>query len=365
MISPARQFAFRRATVFHLLILSGLGWAPWRPLRLPARSSLFGHALVALGIVEGAALVGWRLTQLPKSQSLEFLLSSPTRPWRIFFSEAFVGVCRLALVTLSGVPILLLLLFTGALESIDLAPLLLVPFTWGAVTGIGLTVWAYETLRVRKVGERVALLGIVIYLAVGVLAGENLRAWLQALPPSLGGAIYRIFQGFHVFNPFGVMQYWLEAQRIPPVALERMLILQVASVMLLALLLARAMARFKGHFDDRHYRAIDSGRVDETGRIGRRPLSWWAVRRVMEYSGRVNIWLAGGFGILYSAYLVAGDDWPVWMGRLVFQIFEHMGARLTPGDRPGGPVRGAGGFSVWTLGIHPRRTVAAGSNCCC
>jgi hypothetical protein len=45
----------------------------------------------------------------------------------------------------------------------------------------------------------------------------------------------------------------------------------------------------------------------------------------MEYSGRVNLWLAGGFALLYAAYIVAGDDWPAWMGRLVFQLFEGWG----------------------------------------
>jgi hypothetical protein len=46
---------------------------------------------------------------------------------------------------------------------------------------------------------------------------------------------------------------------------------------------------------------------------------------VTEYSGRVNIWLAGGFGLLYSAYTVAGDRWPPWLGRLVFQMVESWG----------------------------------------
>src|SRR5262249_18758970 len=145
MISPTRQLGFRRAAIFHLLILTGLGWA----LLVSSTSGTLvfvGHSLVALGIVEGAALIGWRLTQLPNSQSLEFLLSSPARPWRIFLAEALVGICRLALVTLSGAPILLFMLYTGAIETIDLAPLLLTPFLWGIVTGIGLTVWAYETL---------------------------------------------------------------------------------------------------------------------------------------------------------------------------------------------------------------------------
>jgi hypothetical protein len=45
----------------------------------------------------------------------------------------------------------------------------------------------------------------------------------------------------------------------------------------------------------------------------------------MEFSGRSNLYLAGGFSLLYAAYIVAGDAWPPWMGRLVFQIFETWG----------------------------------------
>ena len=48
---------------------------------------------------------GWRLTQIPKSQALEFLLVSPLRPRRLFLAEALVGLTRLALVTLSGLPL--------------------------------------------------------------------------------------------------------------------------------------------------------------------------------------------------------------------------------------------------------------------
>jgi hypothetical protein len=324
MTSTGRQIAFRRTVAVHVLFLAALLWA----LELTAQSNtlvLMGYALVAAGIVEGAVLIGWRLTQLPKSQSLEFLLSSPVQPKRIFIAEALVGISRLALVQFAGTPVLLLMLFTGGIEPIDLVPMVLAPFIWGAITGIGLTVWAYETIGIRKIGERFAIFCILLYLIVGVVAGENLRTWLRALPPWLGEFLYRAFQDLHVYNPFGVMQYWMESQRQPQVAIERMLALLCGSTLFLAIFFSRAMCRFKGHFDDRHYRPIDSGRADQSQRIGLRPLSWWAVRRVMEYSGRVNIWLAGGFGLLYSAYLIAGEHWPVWMGRLVFQIFERMG----------------------------------------
>ena len=68
-------------------------------------------------------------------------------------------------------------------------PLLVMPFTWGAVTGLGLTAWAYEPKRVRKVGEVVVMMLVLFYLVVGVLAGENLRLWLNLLPEDAKEAI--------------------------------------------------------------------------------------------------------------------------------------------------------------------------------
>src|SRR5262249_59710006 len=47
------------------------------------------------------------------------------------------------------------------------------------------------------------------------------------------------------------------------------------------------------------------------------------VKRVTQDAGRANLWLAGGFGLLYAAYTVAGPHWPPWMGRLVFIIVDQ------------------------------------------
>src|SRR5712692_3888067 len=109
MTAPNRQWSFRRAVVLHLLVLSALSWtlmhAP--PRYLP----FFGDGILIVGIVEGAALVGWRLVQLPKSQALEFLLVSPIQPARVLLAEASVGLARLALVTLCGLPLLVLLVW--------------------------------------------------------------------------------------------------------------------------------------------------------------------------------------------------------------------------------------------------------------
>src|SRR5579884_1286694 len=127
--STTRQTAFRRVVAAHLLLLGAVAWAvhaqgPGGP------TVLLGHALMVAAVVEGAVLIGWRLTQIPRSQALEFLLVSPIRPRRLFVAEALVGLAQLALVTLSGLPLLALLVVDGFLRPPDPLPLLLIPFTW-------------------------------------------------------------------------------------------------------------------------------------------------------------------------------------------------------------------------------------------
>jgi hypothetical protein len=321
-VSPGRQRAFRNAVVGHLLLLLGTIWAVHRRDR-PGAAELLGYVLLTAGIVEGAVLLGWRLTQLPKSQALEFLLVTPLRPRRLFLNEALVGLYRLGLVTLSGLPVLAVLLCAGYLEPLDLGPFLLMPFTWGAVTGLGLAVWAYEPAGVRRWAERGTLLLVVAYLAVGVLAGENLKSWIGWLPDDLGRAFLYGFEAFHRYNPFGTLRHWMETE--PLVAGERVVGVEVGALVAVALLLARGACRLQGHFHDRHYRPVVDRQRGRRPAVGERPLAWWAVKRVTEYSGRVNLWLASGSGVLYALYTVAGPAWPAWLGRRVFDIFALMG----------------------------------------
>jgi hypothetical protein len=104
-----------------------------------------------------------------------------------------------------------------------------------------------------------------------------------------------------------------------------MLGVQVAAAVTVGLLLTRTASRLREHFNERHYQPAVDRRGEARGSPGDKPLSWWAVRRVAEYSGRVNLWLAGGFGILYAIYTVAGPYWPSWAGRRVFMIFDEAG----------------------------------------
>jgi len=324
MIAPSRQTAFRQCVVLHLLFL-GLLAAAWHGSESMQARVWGAYMLVGGAIVEGAVLIGWRLVQMPKNQSLEFLLSSPVQPHRVFVAEALVGISRMVYVHLTGLPILGLLLFTGDMEVIDLLVLTVVPLTYGIVAGLALTVWAYENTTVRKIGQIFSGLGILVYLVVGVMAGERIGFWLGSLPEEIASPFMAVFRSLHDLNPFGLFNYWMYPFRVGWVAIERAIVVECIGLLAVALLFLRGTYRLKGHFHDLHYKPMTDTRAAQTEKIGNRPLSWWAVRRVMVYSGRVNIWLAGGFGIVYSAYIVAGDHWPAWMGVMVFQIFERMG----------------------------------------
>jgi hypothetical protein len=324
MRAPGRHLTFRHAVALHVFLVACLAWGAANS-DTPERLSAVGQFALVLGIVEGASLVGWRLTQLPKSQALEFLLVSPLRPPRVFLAESLVGIARFALVSLSGLPVLLLMVLQGSILPVDLWPLVLMPFEWGVVAAMGLTVWAYEPLAVRRVGEVIAMIGVLFYLVVGILAGEKLEMWISGLPPDIAAWVYRWVMRFFHENPFGVMRNWFLLRDGPASQWKPFLVVNLVGFAFVLLFLLRGAFRLKGHFHDRHYKPLETNRVDQSSLIGDRPLSWWAVRRVMEYSGRVNVYLAGGFCLLYSAFIIAGDDWPSWMGQGPFLLFEIWG----------------------------------------
>jgi hypothetical protein len=328
MQAPVRQLNFRRMAVGHVLFLAILA-SLTAASGTGAALTIFNYVLLALGMIEGSALIGWRLTQLPKSQALEFLLVSPVQPKRLFLAEALVGALRFAWVWLAGLPIFTGLQLIGTIEFSDLWPLVVLPFLWGLAVALALTAWIYEPLLIRRIGELLSLLGVLAYLVVGVLAGENLVLWLQSLPPRLGQFIYDCVIFLHTMNPFGVVRYWFAADSIPWIAQERIHWLCGVGAIAALGMMVRAAFRLRGHFQERHYKPLSLSEDAKRAPIGDDPLSWWAVKRVMEYSGRINLWLASGFALTYAAFLIAGDHWPAWMGRLVFQIFEMWGGAPT------------------------------------
>lgn len=325
-VSPARQRALRGAAAAHLLLLAYGAWfvhaagQGWKQVRAEV---VLGALLVTAGVVEGAILIGWRLTQLPKSLALEFLLVTPLRAERVFLAESLTGIARLGLVTLTGLPILILLHRLGYLQEADALPLLLMPFTWGVVTGLAMVAWAYETAAVRRWGERLMIVGLLVYLAVGVLAGENLGRWLIRLPDEIAVPVLQTLRLLHEYNPFGFANTWFVND--PADVWVAAVALEAAALTLGGLLLARCATRLKGHFHDRHYRPLVASETGRRTPVSTQPLAWWAVRRVREYSGRINLWLAGGFCVLYATYILAGEHWPAWCGKRVFQLADGVG----------------------------------------
>src|SRR5262249_48116984 len=148
----------------------------------------------------------------------------------------------------------------------------------------------------------------VVYLAVGVLAGEHLSSWVQRLPGHWGVLILNGLEASHRYNPFSVLQFWMTEDA--DVAALRMLGVELGALGMVWFLLGRSACRMQPHFHDRHYAPVVDTANKARGSPGDAPLTWWAVRRVTEYSGRVNLWLAGGFGFLYAVYTMAGNHWP-------------------------------------------------------
>jgi hypothetical protein len=132
-----------------------------------------------------------------------------------------------------------------------------------------------------------------------------------------------LVRGFHEYNPFGVMKFAMETSSAW--AWERSCWIAGLGLLLAGGLLLRSAFRLQGHFQDEHYRPVIARKNERRTPVGERPLAWWAVKRVSRYSGRINLYLAGGFGVVYAAYVVYEPVWPAWLGRQVFLIFEGVG----------------------------------------
>lgn len=320
--SLSRQKTFRQLLAMHLIVVAGTlivcGLSPERKLTI-----FLGQALLLSGIVEGALLLGWRLTQLPKSNAMEPLLLTPVPPPVVLLGEELVGLTYLGFFTLATAPVLVVMVSMGWLTWEAAAFVLLHGFLWGAVTGLGLTCWAYEPLSVRRWGTRISGAVLLAYLIIGGLLGEQTFALLSTLPGGAGSWIRDLFFFFHWNNPFSIVVFL--GQENTPGLLTRLLWVEGCGIAAVTFFVVRAAARLKGHYIDHHFRPLADLTDANRGHITDRPLTWWAVRRVTEYAGQINLYLAFGAAIAYSCYLVLANNWPAWLGRHVFIILEMLG----------------------------------------
>lgn len=352
--SPTRQTGFRQFLAVHVFCVAAVALVcAWLENRRIA--GVLGIALVLLGIVEGALILGWRLTQWPKSKAMELLLVTSISPRRAMVGEECVGIALYTFLAISSVPILAGLVSARWLEAADAAAILFSGYVWGLVAGLGLAWWAYEPLAFRQWGEKFSLVGLLLYLIVGGLAGENTFRVLNSAPFGLGSAVQKGMLAGHANNPFA-LAYRIGVGNEDDV-LRRTAVTGVLGLALTTLFVVRAAFRLKPHYVERHYQPSNRIASERRGKIADHPLSWWAIRRVHEYSGRINLYLAAGASSLYAAYLVAGEHWPSWLGTGIFVVFEMMGGvpGLTTGLVVLAAVPAAYQFGLWESSIPDRQ----------
>lgn len=320
--SISRQLSFRRL-LFVLMI--GLAVMCLVPIRFgrPNLVIALGLTLLFGGIISGGLLIGWRLTQLPKSRSLEPLLLAPVDSIHLMLGEQIVAVTYFGLIMLSSVPILVLCVSMQWMQPLDALVLFVIAFTWGSFAGLGLTWWTYEPERLRKWVEQIFGITMLVYVSTAVMFFERFLAWARGLPSGWGRWIHEVLLFIHTFNPFDLIfrigwgmssDIWFRFWALEGVALVG-----------LTFFVLRSAYRLKNHYLDQNYRP----RVERTRKgdlkIQDWPLRVWAILRVSQYSGRANVWLAWGIAVSYSAYMLMGTSWPAWMGKRIFISFDRVG----------------------------------------
>jgi hypothetical protein len=130
----------------------------------------------------------------------------------------------------------------------------------------------------------------------------------------------------------------------------------LVALALATLLGGRAASRLMGHFHERHYQPSVDRWAGARRRVDDRPLAWWAVKRVSQYSGRVNVWLATGFGLTYALYVVTGPRWPAWLGKGVFVLCDEHGGipAVTAGLVLLAAVPAAFQYGLWDSSVQDR-----------
>lgn len=326
--SVKRQRLLRQLAAIHTLVLTitmvaALHWKTSSPGAALVEAT--GLAALLLGIVEGSLLVGWRLAQWPKSQALELLLITSLSPISAMLGEQLAGIALLGLVSLSSLPLMAWGVGAEWITFEDAAVLTLMGWLWGSVTGLGLAWWAYEPVRVRQWGERLGLIILTLYLVVGGLMGEKTLHLLALAPWGLGDWVRTSFWAFHWNNPLALIHRRAFSCEDPEALTRSLLVVNGLAMMAIVAFVARSAGRLKSHYIEIHYLPKSLNRERRRPLIGEAPLTWWAVRRVQQYSGQINVILALGAATLEASYVLLGEHWPSWMGRDVFLVFDQMG----------------------------------------
>lgn len=279
------------------------------------------------GLIVGACLTGWRIAQFPKSRACEFYLVTPVSSATFVLAEIFAGTLRTAYVLMAAFPGTMALLGLGLFSWYDVSAVMILPVMAGCLTEIGLATVAYEPPRVRKLLERLFLGSIVAYLVLFGLLGHYAAPWFfdawsrrfDVSGDSLASFQFLLFY----FNPFRLLDSVGNADRTSA-GLPRILAVSTVLSTVCGLCLWRMACRLRHHSREENY-AQRSGKQKFTRLIGNKPLSWWTARRVSQFKGNINLYLAWATVGLFIAWMVFRDQWPYWLAQRQLYLLEVYG----------------------------------------
>ncbi|MEK6233322.1 MAG: hypothetical protein N2C14_01270, partial [Planctomycetales bacterium] len=297
-----------------------LAWLVRNP-SLPSQAvAVVAWTQFLMAVIVGGSLTGWRVTQLPKSRTAEFFLMTPRTDWEIVRIEIVGGMLRTAYVIGANVPFILAMWGGGWITPVEATALIVVPVAAGWTAGLVLAAVAYAPLWVRRFGERMVLVCILVYLVLFGLLTElfvlnfvsyaaqwtqNYRMWVD--PAAMADFI----------NPFrllGVVGQHSDAQVSGRLAAT------------LAVLFGVCLTsywwlgwRLRRHYLEENY-GSQYRRKGYVKPILENPLAWWTARRVSRFRGNVNLYLGGTTVVLYCGWMLV-TEYAAQLSKLLTPVY--------------------------------------------
>lgn len=330
-----RQAAARvRGWSVAIVGLLALIWLVRRPVGVAETVEMVTWGLFFAAILIGGALTGWRVTQFPKTRAAEFLLVAPVDDGVWIVGRLASGMLLTACALFAATPLMAGMWGAGWIDAPQAVAMLVVPLTAGWLAGIGLASVAYSSVRLRVGLERLAMVGVTLYLVLfGLMGGWFFPWFLRTWQDNTGitaAVWYRPAEALRFFNPFRLLGMLGQS----PTG-EAGLTGRIVGVVLILGLVAAALTwrlayRLRDHYVEENYGP--RFRKKEYRRpVGDHPLSWWTIRRVSRFRGRINIYLAYVTIGLFTAWMLYGEVWPPWLAYETLYMFETLGGQAMLG----------------------------------
>ena len=188
----------------HLGALTTLGllaavWAVVQPQNPSQTLTLLAYFQLIWAFMVGGSLTGWRVTQFPKTRASEFYLMTPVSDWEIVGGEVLSGMLRSAFVIGSTTPVVAILWGLGWLELPQAITITVLPVAVGWATGLTVAVVAYQPVWLRRLGEKLFIVGLIFYLTFFGVLGMYTIPLLNSWWTNFSG--YDLLSTVHMLSP--------------------------------------------------------------------------------------------------------------------------------------------------------------------